>query len=197
MSAASEFDPTGAPRLGPMTASVRRPMLLIIAAVAIAIGACGPAGDQGGSTSRSSGSTARVASATTESKRSPDLTSAPSAAASDTVSQTDTAWGRIWDAVPAWFPRFPGSAPADDASATASSARYAVNGSDPETIAAWLQAGMETATFSTQDLSGPLEDGSFTLDSVGDAGCRIQTTIAPLGSLTFVSVLYGADCPIR
>jgi hypothetical protein len=72
-----------------------------------------------------------------------------------------------------------------------------VSGSDPETITAWLQAGMETATFSTQDLSGPLEDGSFTLESVGDAGCRIQTTIAPLGSLTFVTVLYGADCPIR
>lgn len=178
-----------------MTAGVRQPALLIIAA--IAIGACGPAGNQGGPISSTSGSTTRVPSATTDGERSPEVTSAPSADASRTVSQTDTAWGRIWDAVPAGFPRFPGSAPADDASATASSAGYAVSGSDPETIAAWLQAGMETATFSTQDLSGPLEDGSFTLDSVGDAGCRIQTTIAPLGSLTFVTVLYGADCPIR
>jgi hypothetical protein len=33
------------------------------------------------------------------------------------------------------------------------------------------------------------------LDSVGDAGCRIQTRVAPLGTLILVTVLYGADCP--
>lgn len=54
---------------------------------------------------------------------------------------------------------------------------------------------METATYSTEGLSGPLEDGSYVLDSVGDGGCRIQTTIAPQGGLTLVTVLYGADCP--
>jgi hypothetical protein len=54
---------------------------------------------------------------------------------------------------------------------------------------------MEGAQFST-DVSGPLEDGSFTLDSVGIAGCRIQTTVAPLGGMTFVTILYAADCPI-
>ena len=118
-----------------------------------------------------------------------------SPAASSTVSQTDTAWGRIWDALPAGFPRYSGAAPADDASAAPSSGRYAVAGGDPEDIAAWLQAAMETATFST-DVSGPLEDGSFSLDSVGDGDCRIQTTIAPLGGMTFVTVLYGAACPI-
>jgi hypothetical protein len=71
-----------------------------------------------------------------------------------------------------------------------------VSGGDPEAIAAWLQAGLKTATFST-DVSGPLEDGSFALDSDGDAGCRIQTTVAPLGGMTFVTVLYGASCPIQ
>jgi hypothetical protein len=108
--------------------------------------------------------------------------------------QTDTEWGRIWDALPPGFPRYPGAAAADDASAAPASGRYAVNGGDPEEIAAWLQAAMETATFST-DVSGPLEDGSFTLDSMGDGKCRIQTTIAPLGEMTFVTVLYAADCP--
>jgi hypothetical protein len=119
----------------------------------------------------------------------------PTSGASSAVTQTDTAWGRIWDAVPPGFPRYPGAAAAADAAATPSSARYAVSGSDPEAIASWLQAAMETATFST-DVSGPLEDGSFTLDSVGVAGCRIQTTVAPLSGMTLVSVLYAADCPI-
>jgi hypothetical protein len=58
-----------------------------------------------------------------------------------------------------------------------------------------MQGALETATFTTEALSGPFEDGSLVLDSVGDAGCRIQTTIAPLGGMTFVTVLYGAACP--
>jgi hypothetical protein len=176
-----------------MTGRCRHALALILAATAVA--GCGPAASPERSLSTSSSGTPGQPPVTTGIDRSPAVASAPSS--SSTVSQTDTAWGRIWDAVPAGFPRFPGSAPADDVSAAPSSARYAVNGSDPSVIAAWLQAGMETATFSTQDLSGPLEDGSLTLDSVGDAGCRIQTTIAPLGGLTFVTVLYGADCPIQ
>jgi len=126
----------------------------------------------------------------------PSRVSWPCTHPSASIAQTDTEWGRIWDALPAGFPRYPGASPADDAAATPASARYEVSGSDPETIAAWLQAGMETARFST-DVSGPLEDGTVTLDSVGDAGCRIQTTIAPLGGMNFVTVLYGSDCPIR
>lgn len=125
----------------------------------------------------------------------PPETAAATSGASSNVSQTDTTWGRIWDALPRGFPRYPGAAPADDASGAPSSGRYAVAGGDPEEIAAWLQAAMETATFST-DVSGPIEDGSFTLDSVGDGGCRVQTTISPLGGMTFVTVFYGADCPI-
>ena len=54
---------------------------------------------------------------------------------------------------------------------------------------------MEGATYSTESLSGPLEDGSFVLDSVGDGDCRIQTTIAPQGGLILVTVRYGAACP--
>jgi hypothetical protein len=116
----------------------------------------------------------------------------PSSAA---AGQTDTAWGRIWDAIPAGFPRFAGATPADDASGEPASARYGVPSGDPETIAAWMQGALETATFSTVGLNGPAEDGSFVIDSVGEGSCRVQTTIAPLGDMTFVSVLYGADCP--
>lgn len=171
----------------------RRRRLLFVAPLAFALAACGPGTGAGQPGSAATGE-ASTPPAHPGDDHPPDAHPAPSA--SSTVSQTDTAWGRIWDAVPAGFPRYPDAAPADDASADPSSLRYAVSGADPETIAAWLQAGMETATFSS-DVSGPLEDGSFSLDSVGDAGCRIQTTVAPLGGMTFVTVLYGASCPIQ
>ena len=120
-------------------------------------------------------------------------TQAPSAAVG---TQTETEWGRIWDNVPAGFPRYPGSSVADDIGPEPVSATYAVaGGGDPEQIASWMQAALETATFSTEALSGPLEDGSFVLDSVGDGGCRIQVAIKPMGGLTFVTVRYGAACP--
>ena len=110
--------------------------------------------------------------------------------------QTDTAWGRIWDNVPAGFPRYPGASVADDTGPEPVSATYAIaGGGDPAQIASWMQAALETATFSTEALSGPLEDGSFVLDSVGNGGCRIQVAIAPMGGLTFVTVRYGAACP--
>jgi hypothetical protein len=178
-----------------MTTRPRHLLLVSAAAAAIALGACGTSGTTG-----NGGSTAQTAAsgqpgqppASLQGEPSPD----PEPGASGSITQTDTEWGRIWDALPAGFPRYPGAAPADDAAMAPASARYQVSGSDPETIAAWLKAGMETARFRT-DLSGPLEDGSLSLDSVGDAGCRIQTTIAPLGGMTFVTVLYGSDCPVR
>lgn len=121
--------------------------------------------------------------------------SAPSTSSQAAVGQTDTEWGRIWDDVPAGFPRFPGSSPADDASPDPASSHYVVADGDPQAMATWLQAALETATYSTEALSGPLEDGSFVLDSVGGGECRIETRIAPLGGMTFVTVLYGAACP--
>ena len=132
----------------------------------------------------------------------PAPTSMPSAVAAESgvsgappASQTETAWGTIWDGVPTGFPRYPGSTSADDATAAPVSDVYAIPAGDPAQIAAVLQALMETATYSTEGLSGPFEDGTYVLDSVGDGGCRIQTTIAPQGGLTLVTVLYGADCP--
>ena len=109
--------------------------------------------------------------------------------------QTDTAWGRIWDTVPEGFPVAPGATPADDAGSEPVSARFAVEGGDPLAVATWLQDALERATFSTLGLNGPGEDGGYVIDSAGEGGCVIQTTIAPLGDMTFVSVLYGADCP--
>jgi hypothetical protein len=120
---------------------------------------------------------------------------ATSPSASEAGTQSDTEWGRIWDAVPAGFPRFPGSTIADDATAEPVSARFAIPSGDAQAIATWMQDALETATFSTEGLNGPFEDGGFVIDSVGEGDCRIQTTISPEGDLTFISVLYGADCP--
>lgn len=110
--------------------------------------------------------------------------------------QTDTAWGRIWDSLPAGFPAYPGATPADEAATGPASAVLTVQGAEAKTVAEWMQSKLEQATYSTEALSGPLEDGSYVLDSIGPApGCRVQVSIAPLGGLTTVTVLYGADCP--
>jgi len=121
----------------------------------------------------------------------------PPATDEPTVTQSDTEWGRIWDALPAGFPVYPDAVETEEAgagepvSATFSSAAAA------DAIATWLQSRLELATFSTEALSGPLEDGSFVLDSVGDEDCRIETTVAPAGDLTIITVRYGADCPFE
>jgi hypothetical protein len=119
----------------------------------------------------------------------------PSSAA-PAVGQTDTDRGRIWDALPAGFPRYPGSTPADDASPEPASGRFAVAGGDPAAIATWMQDALEIATFSTLGLNGPMEDGGYVIDSTGEGDCRIQTTVTPLGDVTFITVLYGAACPV-
>lgn len=134
---------------------------------------------------------------------SPEATAAPSAITPPesarpvpAVSQSDTEWGRIWDTVPAGFPRFPGSTIADDATPEPVSARYAVPGGDAQAIVTWMQDALESATLSTAGLNGPFEDGGFVIDSVGEGDCRVQTMISPEGDTTFISVLYGAGCPV-
>ena len=112
------------------------------------------------------------------------------------VSQTETGWGRIWDDVPAGFPRFPTSTIADDISPDPVSATYAVDNDDTSQIAGWMQSALETASLRTESLSGPLEDGGFVIESVGGGACRIQTSVQPMGGLTFVIIRYGAACPM-
>jgi hypothetical protein len=93
------------------------------------------------------------------------------------------------------LPRFPGSSIADPTGPEPVSARYAVPDGDAQAIATWMQDALETATFSTEGLNGPFEDGGFVIDSVGEGECRVQTRISPEGGTTFIEVLYGAGCP--
>ncbi|MGZ8514929.1 MAG: hypothetical protein ACXWXA_07780 [Candidatus Limnocylindrales bacterium] len=152
--------------------------------------ACQPA--TGPTSPAASTSTSGASNASPSSESSPPSEAAPSLPAG----QTDTAWGRIWDSLPAGFPSYPGSTPAEEAASGPASAVLAVQGVDARTIADWMQSELERATYSTEALSGPLEDGSYVLESTGTApGCRVQVSIAPLGGLTTVTVLYGASCP--
>lgn len=179
-----------------MTTRTRRPApVLAILAVVVAVAACTP---NDGAESQDP----TAAPPTTAASASPAPTHLvssepvePGRSAAPTISQTDTDWGRIWDAVPAGFPRYPGATIADDATPDPVSAAYAIPQGDPAEVAEWMQTSLEVATYSTEALSGPLEDGSFVIDSVGEADCRIQTTIAPLGDLILVTVRYGAACP--
>lgn len=123
----------------------------------------------------------------------PSTPGSPTAAAE--TGQTDTDWGRIWDALPEAFPVYPGATPADDTVAEVVSATFALEGADPRTLASWMQTELERAMYATEALNGPLEDGSFVLDLTGKGACRIQVSVAPLGSLTTVAVRYGAACP--
>jgi hypothetical protein len=121
---------------------------------------------------------------------------ASSPSSSPQTGQTDTDWGRIWDALPADFPVYPGAARADEAATGPVSATFALERADPEAVAVWMQAQLELASYITQALNGPLEDGSFVLESIGPtSGCRIEVDIAPLGGLMTMTVWYGAACP--
>jgi hypothetical protein len=124
-------------------------------------------------------------------------TEAPPASAGE-VGQRDTAWGRIWDELPAGFPVVPDAAATDEAGAGEQvSAAFTVQGVDPAEIAQWLQTELEVATYSTEALSGPLEDGSFVIDSVGDRDCRIESVVTPTGDTTLLTVRFGAACPFE
>ena len=163
--------------------STRRRRFLLLVAVALLATACGSTAPTAPRPS-TPGSIEPVVSGST-------ATPATSADAG----QTDTDWGRIWDAVPAGFPRFPGSSPTEDAAAEPVSARSDVPGGDPGAIATWFKDALEQRGFSTVGLNGPAEDGGFVVDSTAAGECRVQTTIAPLGDMTFIAVRYGAGCP--
>jgi hypothetical protein len=135
----------------------------------------------------------------------PNPTSPPAASSTDAPSprsasapmtQSDTEWGRIWDGLPASFPTIPGATLTEEAGSDGPvSSTFSVPGSDPAEIAGLLQTELEIATYSTEALSGPLEDGSFVIDSVGLGDCRIETSVRPAGDTILVAVRYGAACP--
>ena len=157
------------------------------ATVAIALSACGPSG---GAAARSA---APVATAV-PSVAAPAAT--PAGSVGSAVGQTDTDWGRIWDTLPSGFPSVPGATIAEETATGPATANLAVPGKDAKAIATGLQDALTEAGYTTVGLSGPLENGGYVLDMTGSpAGCQLEVAATPTGSLTAVTVLYGAACP--
>ena len=76
-------------------------------------------------------------------------TDKPTATEEPAVTQTDTEWGRIWDALPAGFPVYPDAVETEEAGAGEPvSATFSTPAAADE-IATWLQSRLELATFST------------------------------------------------
>jgi hypothetical protein len=110
--------------------------------------------------------------------------------------QTDTDWGRIWDTLPGGFPAVNGATPGDETATGPATANLVVDGVDAKGIATELETLLKPAGYTTTALSGPLENGGYVLQMNGaTAGCQVQATVAPTGSLTTLTILYGAGCP--
>lgn len=109
------------------------------------------------------------------------------------MTTTDTPWGTIVDSVPADFPVYPGATPTEPVDGPASGA-WVVH-ADPATVSSFYVNALAGAGYSSNDRSGPLEDGSYTVDTRSDVPeCRIQTTARPQGDMTLITVLFGAGC---
>ncbi|MEO7663599.1 MAG: hypothetical protein ABIV26_00610 [Candidatus Limnocylindrales bacterium] len=157
-----------------------RPLLLLAALTALpGLAACAPV------------SNPQPSAAATPTRVPTDAGATPGSTA---TSQTDTDWGRIWDALPAGFPQFAGASPTETGEGPAS-ATLDVGDAAPAEVATFYQSTLETAGYSTVSMSGPREDGSIEIQSTGDGSCQVRTTIAPLGGTTIVTILYGAGCP--
>jgi hypothetical protein len=128
---------------------------------------------------------------------SPSPSFAPtSSLAPPSTGQTDTEWGRIWDSVPAGFPIYPGSTPADETAQGPASATFVVDGDVANEAATRIAEGIIPAvTSGTTEIEGPLEDGTYVVHFDGDGDCRVQVSASPLGSVTTITVLYGSLCP--
>ena len=109
---------------------------------------------------------------------------------------TTTEWGVIWDDVPARFPRMLASQPTETGGGPAS-AVLAVPARTAD-AAAWYGTALPSAGYPVDGTSGPYEDGGYVIDATGPArGCRVQVSLAKMGTATIATILFGAACPFR
>jgi hypothetical protein len=195
----------------PSRASLASLLVPPLAALLVACGTAGPSGPSpvptgavgsplesspsplGGATS----SPAPTTSTPPATSATPSLTPVPGGptASPDRPTTTQTDWGEIVDQLPIDFPVFPGSHEANgDPTQGPISGAFSAPDSGIA-VTQWSQEALEQAGSSTEAVSGPFEDGSTVIDSVGGtSACRVQTTIRPLSGTTLVSVRYGAGC---
>lgn len=109
--------------------------------------------------------------------------------------QTETEWGRIWDDIPPDFPVYPAAVRSDESASGPVSASLVVEGLDPSAVLTWTDSALSNAGFTVTGGQASMEDGSMSIDAVRSIDCRVLVTSAPLGSLTSITILYGASCP--
>jgi hypothetical protein len=177
-----------------------RPAGVALVAVVLILGACG--GTATVTPAPTDPPTSPSAAPATPAPSAPLLTPVPGSSAEPAPSQagipttTETDWGTIWDALPPSFPRDPSWTPVDPIEGPASGA-FAV-GASGEDVAATMQSALELANYSTFTMSGPFEDGSYVIESVGATDlCRVETRVTPLSGTTHVRVRMSADCPFE
>ena len=123
----------------------------------------------------------------------PGLTPVPGGS-SEVAGLTETAWGRIWNTLPASFP-VPGEAIARPAGEGGVSGSFSV-GASGETAATLVQAALEEAGYAIESRTTDAGDGAVVIEAVGaDPNCRVQVRVTPLSGTTSVAILYGAGCP--
>lgn len=112
-------------------------------------------------------------------------------------SQSETAWFRIWDAIPDSFPEPVDAAIADPQSGPVSAAwTVPVTAVSAPQLAGFYRDAIDELGWAPI-VDGPLEDGSYTVYSSSGYGCETLTTILPRGDESLVTVLFGAGCPFR
>lgn len=112
-------------------------------------------------------------------------------------SQSETAWFRIWDAIPDSFPEPVDAAVADPGSGPVSAAwTVPVTAVSAPELAGFYRDAIDELGWAPI-VDGPLEDGSYTVYSSSGYGCETLTTILPRGDESLVTVLFGAGCPFR
>jgi hypothetical protein len=173
---------------------LKRSALLAVTVIPIllAVAACGP-----GATTVPPTPTATAAQSLPPAPTPTPVPGASATPAGTPPAQTDTAWGRIWEGLPAGFPAFPGAEPTETGAGPASATLDIPTSAGTITdVVSFYRSALETAGYSVS-VDGPLENGGYTIDATGTAGCAAQVSAEPLGSSLTVTVLYGAACPFE
>ncbi len=108
---------------------------------------------------------------------------------------TETAFGRVWDALPPSWPTFPGQSESEVGSDA--SAHLVLHGK-PEDLARFLRDELVARGWKV-DVGSTLEDGTVVVDATGAAsGCKAEaqfTPNSPGSDAGGALIYYGAACP--
>lgn len=175
------------------TPPVRLSALFFGLSIGLIAAACSPVPSNSPNESRSSAPNGSPSAAPTEV---PGTSAEPSGSAGPgEPTQTDTAWGRIWDAVPASYPKPDGAIDSDPIERQATSGDLSV-GASPEDVKSFYEVALKALGYVVSS-QGPLENGGWVIDASPGGACKTEVTVTPLSGVAHVAIMYGAACPFR